>query len=184
MRTAPRPVRPAKERTGRGGARKGSLGADHDLLGARLFGDRQRDIQDAVLVRRADPCGLDLFRKGDGSMEPAFESFRPIAGRLFAAVLEPAFAGHREDPVMQGDVEVLLLHPWDFEFDHQVLLVFVHIERWRPDIEELSSERRGRSSEQAVEFLLQLRERVEGWPMGEGSGSSGFVAPLNMLVRL
>jgi hypothetical protein len=43
--------------------------------------------------------------------------------------LEAALALYRQGVVLHADIEILLAHAWDFDLEHQLVLVLIDVDR-------------------------------------------------------
>src|ERR1043165_5874644 len=84
---------------------------DLDLLWFGLFGFGKDDGQQAILVRGLHVISIYGGRQSDRSMKAPNKTFVTIRFTLFIFLFALAFAGKREDSVLQGDFDILFLHP-------------------------------------------------------------------------
>jgi extradiol dioxygenase family protein len=131
---------------------------DFDGLRLGFLGLREFDVQHAVLVGRGDFVRFRGRRQAHAAREFAVEALGAVDVSFGDVLLAFAFAGHREDAVLDCDGDVLLFQSGQFEGHDVFVLVLVGIEGWQPVSERL---RRaiGRRLEEAVELVAQLVER-------------------------
>src|SRR6185503_19607407 len=108
------------------------LSAYVDLLWFGFFGFRQRHRQNAVLVGRANFPGVHRRWQRNAALEAAHETFHAMALGLFIILLELALARQGENTLVQRDVDLVLLHAWDFRADEHIVLVFVKVDGRNP----------------------------------------------------
>src|SRR5215208_694420 len=144
------------------------LSAYADLFWFGFFGFRQGHGQNAVLVGRANLCGVHRRWQGDAALEAAHETFHTMTFGLFILLLELALARQGENTLVQGDVDLLFLHPRDFPAHEHMVLVFVKVDRRNPAAAKWLRtilEPRKRRFKQPINLFTQRRELLRGVPI-------------------
>src|SRR4029079_17187051 len=107
------------------------LDVDLDLLRLRLFELRDLDLQHAVDVIRGDVVRVDAARQRERADEAAVRALDAV---IVAVVLplELALAADGEHAVLEGDLEVVLVHAGDLDLDHDLVGLLSDVDRGRP----------------------------------------------------
>src|SRR5215217_1343487 len=109
-----------------------AAGGDLDALGLGLFGLGDQDAQHPVLHRSLDLVRHDLGGQGDRAAEGAGGALDPVELLLGGVIGEVPLALDGQQAVLEGDLEVVELDPWQLD-GHQVGVgAFGDVERWRP----------------------------------------------------
>src|SRR5215203_6003858 len=109
-----------------------AAGVDLDALGLGLFGLGDQDAQHPVLHRSLNLVRHDLGGQGDRAAESAGGALDSVVLLLRGLAGELALALDGQQAVLQGDLQVVELDPWQLD-GHQVgILAFGDVQRWRP----------------------------------------------------
>src|SRR5215203_939013 len=109
-----------------------AAGGDLDALGLGLFGLGDQDAQHPVLHRSLNLVRHDLGGQGDRAAESAGGALDSVVLLLRGLAGELALALDGQQTVLQGDLQVVELDPWQLD-GHQIgVLTFGDVQRWRP----------------------------------------------------
>src|SRR5829696_10523255 len=154
-----------------------AAGVDLDALGLGLFGLGDQDAQHPVLHRSLDLVRHDLGGQGDRAAESAGGALDSVVLLLRGLAGELALALDGQQAVLQEDLQVVELDPWQLD-GHQIGVgAFGDVQRWRPGrgagpgrALPLAVPAKG-VGEQAVHLdpgplLLRAAQVLEGIPLG------------------
>ena len=85
-------------------------------------------MQYAVQVAGVDSIGIDILGQGDHALERSFEQFAAIAGGTVFH-LQPAFAGQRQQVLLQRGVEALRIEACRKQVDVDTVRAGADIDR-------------------------------------------------------
>src|SRR5512132_921395 len=109
-----------------------AAGGDLDARGLGVFGLGDQDAQHAVLHRSLDRVRHDMGGQGDGAAEGARGALDSVVLLLGGLAGELALALDGQQAVLQGDLQVVELDPWQLH-GHQVgVAAFGDVQRWHP----------------------------------------------------
>src|SRR5215216_4883670 len=152
------------------------------LDGGALHGN----LQHSVLEASVDLTIVRTLRQRHAATERTVTALPDVVITTLLFLVDLVLAGDRQDPVLQGDVHVLLLEPGKLGADHQVVVLGEHVHGRRP-LGELLASLAPPSAAQTPQHLLEeaihlaLRvvkptERTQhdprtsfcSWPLGPG----------------
>src|SRR5215216_1238857 len=144
------------------------------------------DLQHSVLKAGVDLALVGALRQRHAAKEGAVAALPDVVITTLLFLVDLVLAGDRQDPVLQGNVHVLLLEPGKLGADHQVVVLGEHVHGRRP-LGELLASLAPPSAAQTPQHLLEeaihlaLRvvkptERTQhdprtsfcSWPLGPG----------------
>src|SRR5215207_11611905 len=111
-----------------------------DALGGLLDGGALHGhLQHSVLEAGVDLALVGALRQRHASTEGTVAALPNMVTTAFLFLVDLVLAGDRQEPVLQGDVHVLLLDPRKLGADHQVIVLDEHVHGRRPLGELLAS---------------------------------------------
>src|SRR5215218_3629140 len=165
-----------------------------EALGARvLYLDAHRGLfysssldphlQHSVLEAGVDLTLVRALRQRHAAAEGAVAALPNMVVTTLLFLVGLVLAGDRQEPVLQGDVHVLLLEPRKLGADHQIGVLGEHVHGWCP-LGELPSSLAPPSAtktaqhlvEEAIHLTLHIVKPTE-WTQHDPSPPSLFVAP-------
>src|SRR6266699_2840550 len=109
-----------------------AAGADLDALGLGLLGLGHHDLQHAVLERGLDHVRHHVGGQGDRAAEGAVAALDAMVLLLGGVVGEVPLALDSQQGVLDGDLEVVELDPWQLDAHQVGVLALGDVERRRP----------------------------------------------------
>src|SRR5215216_1790763 len=97
------------------------------------------DLQHSVLKAGVDLALVGALRQRHAAKEGAVAALPDMVVTTLLFLVDLVLAGDRQDPVLQGDVHILLLEPRKLGADHQVGVLGEHVHSRRPLAELLAS---------------------------------------------
>src|SRR5215217_1212860 len=111
-----------------------------DALGGLFYSSSLHgDLQHSVLKAGVDLALVRALRQRHAATEGAVAALPDMVVTTLLFLVDLVLAGDRKDPVLQGDVHVLLLDPGKLGVDHQVVVLGEHVHGRRPLGELLAS---------------------------------------------
>src|SRR5215211_6010815 len=111
-----------------------------DALRGLLYGcSLDGDLENAVLEAGVDLAVVNPLGQRYAAAEGAVTALPDVVATTLLFLVDLVLAGDGQEPVLKGDVHILLLESGKLGADHQVVVLGEHVHGWRPFREPLAS---------------------------------------------